>query len=159
MLEIEIKLSIAFHSQTDRQMERTNQELEQYLRIYINHRQSKWLEWLTTAKFTFNNKIYTAIKLSPFKVNYEREPRIGFEIRKKEKYAKTKEFVKKMKTTHKKTKAVLKKSQKEMKKYTDRNKKEMVEYKVGDKVLYKGFNITDKEQEDKKVDREICRAL
>jgi len=44
MLEIEIKLLMAFHLQTNRQIERTNQELEQYLRIYINYRQSNWLE-------------------------------------------------------------------------------------------------------------------
>jgi len=44
MLEIEIKLSMAFHSQTNRQIERTNQELKQYLRMYINYRQSNWLE-------------------------------------------------------------------------------------------------------------------
>ena len=44
MLDIETKLSIAFHPQTNRQMERTNQELEQYLRMYINHRQENWLE-------------------------------------------------------------------------------------------------------------------
>ena len=40
MLEIETKLSIAFHQQTDEQTERTNQELELYLRIYINYRQN-----------------------------------------------------------------------------------------------------------------------
>ena len=39
MLEIEIKLSTAFYLQTDRQIERTNQKLEQYLRMYINHKQ------------------------------------------------------------------------------------------------------------------------
>jgi len=38
MLGIETKLFIAYHPQTDSQMERTNQELEQYLRIYVNHR-------------------------------------------------------------------------------------------------------------------------
>jgi len=31
MLEIETKLLIVFHSQTDNQIERMNQELEQYL--------------------------------------------------------------------------------------------------------------------------------
>jgi len=44
MLEIETKLSMAYHSQTDRQTERTNQELEQYLRMYVNHRQNNWSE-------------------------------------------------------------------------------------------------------------------
>ena len=37
MLGIETKLSMAYHPQTDGQTERTNQELEQYLRMYVNH--------------------------------------------------------------------------------------------------------------------------
>ena len=51
--------------------------------MYINHKQSNWSEWLATAEFVFNNKVYTAMKSSPFKVNY-RKPRMGFEIRKRE---------------------------------------------------------------------------
>ena len=39
MLGIKTKLSIAFHPQTDGQMERMNQELEQYLWFFIEHRQ------------------------------------------------------------------------------------------------------------------------
>jgi len=42
MLEIEIKLLISFHLQTDSQIERMNQELEQYLWFFINHRQKNW---------------------------------------------------------------------------------------------------------------------
>ena len=42
MLGIETKLSMAYHPETDRQTERTNQELEQYLRMYVNHRQNNW---------------------------------------------------------------------------------------------------------------------
>jgi len=41
MLGIESKLSTVFHSQTDRQTERVNQELEQYLRMFIDHRQEQ----------------------------------------------------------------------------------------------------------------------
>ena len=46
MLGIETKLSMAFHLQTDGQTERINQELEQYLRLFIEHRQKDWPEWL-----------------------------------------------------------------------------------------------------------------
>ena len=39
LLGIQTKLSTAYYPQTDRQMERINQELEQYLKVFINHRQ------------------------------------------------------------------------------------------------------------------------
>ena len=58
MLEIESKLLMAFHPQTDGQTERVNQELEQYLRMFINHRQEQWPECLGTAEFAYNNKVY-----------------------------------------------------------------------------------------------------
>jgi len=44
ILGIETKLSTAFYPETNKQIERENQELEQYLRIYINHRQINWSE-------------------------------------------------------------------------------------------------------------------
>jgi len=44
ILEIKTKLSTAFYLQTDGQTERMNQELEQYLRMFIDHRQEQWPE-------------------------------------------------------------------------------------------------------------------
>jgi len=75
------------------------------------------------------------MKLSPFRVNYKRELRMGFEIRKKRKYAKAEKFVKEIKEMHEEAKAVLKNLQKEMKIYVDKNRKKAVEYKVEDRVL------------------------
>ena len=44
MLGIKTKLSTVFHSQTDGQTKRINQELEQYLRFFIEQRQKDWPE-------------------------------------------------------------------------------------------------------------------
>ena len=107
MLGIETKLSTAYHLQTDGQTERTNQKLKQYLRMYINHRQSNWSEWLVTTEFTFNNKVHIVTKESLFKVNYGREPRISFDIRKKRKNVKVEEFAREMKDRHEEVKSVL----------------------------------------------------
>ena len=108
ILGIETKLLIAFHLQIDKQTEKPNQELEKYLRMYINHRQSNWSEWLATTEFAFNNKVYTTIKSSLFRVNYRRELRMGFKIRKNRKYENAEKFVKEMKKMHEKAKVVLK---------------------------------------------------
>jgi hypothetical protein len=41
-----IKLSTVFHPQIDGQTERINQNMEQYLRCYVNYEQDNWVEWL-----------------------------------------------------------------------------------------------------------------
>jgi len=76
MLGIETRLSTAFHPQTDRQTEQMNQELEQYLRFFIDYRQKDWLEWLALAEFAVNNKVHTTTKVSSFMANYGRELRM-----------------------------------------------------------------------------------
>jgi len=115
MLGIETKLSTAYHPEIDRQTERTNQELEQYLRMYVNHRQNNWAEWLGTAEFAFNNKVHTVTKMSLFQVNYGRELRMDFDVRKKGKNKKAEEFVKEMKERHEEARAALVKAQEEIK--------------------------------------------
>ena len=135
MLEIESKLSIAFHPQTDRQTERVNQELEQYLRMFIDHRQEQWPDWLGTVEFAYNNKVHSSTKTSPFRANYRQDPRMGFETRRKGKYEGAEKFVTKMKEIQEEAKATLGKAQEEIKKYTDRKRAEIDEYKVGDLVM------------------------
>ena len=97
MLEIETKLSTAFHLQTDGQTERANQELKQYLRMFVDYHQEQWLDWLGMAEFVYNNKVNSSTKVSPFIENNGRNPRMGFEMRKKGKVMRAKEFAAKMK--------------------------------------------------------------
>jgi len=109
MLEIEIRLLIAFHPQIDGQTEQMNQELEQYLRFFIDHRQKDWLEWLASAEFVVNNKVHTTIKVSPFIANYRKELRMRENIRRRRKVESATEFVERMKKVHEKARVALKK--------------------------------------------------
>ena len=135
LLGIQTKLSTAYHPQTDRQTERINQELEQYLRVFIDHRQEQWPDWLGTAEFAYNNKIHAATKILPFKANYGQDLRMGFEGRRKGKYKAAGKFVERIKRIQEEAKAVLEKVQEEMKKFADKKQREREEYRVGDLVL------------------------
>jgi len=95
MLGIKSKLSTVFYPQTDGQTERVNQELEQYLRMFINHRQEQWPEWLEIAEFVYNNKVHSSMRMSLFKANYKQDPRMDFEGRKKGKYVGAEKFIEK----------------------------------------------------------------
>jgi len=126
---------MAFHPQTNRQTERVNQELEQYLRMFTDHRQKHWPDWLGMAEFAYNNKMHSSTKVSPFKANYGQDPRMGFEMRRKGKYKGAEKLVIKMKEIQEEAKAALGKAQEEMKKYIDKKRGEVDNYKVGDLVM------------------------
>ena len=114
---------------------------------------------MATAEFAFNNKVHTATKMSSFQMNYGREPRIGFDIRKKGKNEKAEEFVKEMKERHEEAKAVLVKLQEEMKRQADRSRKEAEKYRVGDKVLIstKDFSMELRKRATKKLTEKFIR--
>ena len=115
MLGIEMRLSTTFHPQTDGQTEWMNQELEQYLRFFVDYRQNDWPEWLASAEFVVNNKVHAAMKILPFIANYGRELRMGGNIRKRGKIEKAIEFVERMKKIHEEAGVALRKAQEDMK--------------------------------------------
>jgi len=139
MLEIETKLLTAFYPQTDGQTEQMNQELEQYLWFFVDHRQKDWLEWLALAEFAVNNKVHIATKVSPFMANYGRELRMGEDIRKKGKVEKAIEFVERMKKVYEEARVALKKAQEDMKRQVEGVKEWKVE-KILNKRKIRGAN-------------------
>lgn len=56
LLGIEHNPSSAGHPQTDGQTERLNQEIEAFLRIYVNYRQTDWADWLAIQGRNSPNK-------------------------------------------------------------------------------------------------------
>jgi hypothetical protein len=49
-------MSTILYLQIDGQIECQNQELEAYLRMFVNYEQDDWVELLPTAEFTYNLK-------------------------------------------------------------------------------------------------------
>jgi len=68
LLRIKQNISSAYHPQTDGQSERTNQSLEQYLRLYCGSQQKEWAFWLPLAQYTRNSWPNALTKKSPFEL-------------------------------------------------------------------------------------------
>jgi len=69
LLGIGLSPSTAYHLQMDGQTERVNQELEQYLHLFTNKRQSDWDELLPIAEFQYNNHVHSATQTIPFLID------------------------------------------------------------------------------------------
>ena len=104
-----------------------------------------------SAEFVVNNKIHIATKILPFIANYRRELRIGGDIRKKGKVEKAMEFVERIKKIHEEAGVVLKKAQKNMKRQADRGRKEIKDWKKGDKVMLSTKDLMFKERPARKL--------
>jgi len=151
MLGIQTKLSTVFYPQTDGQTECMNQELEQYLQSFVDHRQKDWPEWLALAEFVVNNEIHSTTKMSLFIVNYGRELRMGRDIRRKGKVEKATEFVERLKKVQEEAEAVSRKAQEEMKRYVNRKRKEMEKWKKRDRVMLSMKDLVFKERPVRKL--------
>src|SRR5882724_7931894 len=79
LLGIRVAASMAYHLQMEGQIERVNQEVKQFLRLFINQWQDEWYEWLAIAEFSYNNRIHASTCLSPFMMDTGQNPRLGKE--------------------------------------------------------------------------------
>jgi transposase InsO family protein len=65
-LQIQRRLSTAFHPQSDGSTERANQEVERVLRVFTCYTQDDWLDLLPVAAVAINNRDATSTGVSPF---------------------------------------------------------------------------------------------
>jgi transposase InsO family protein len=64
-LGIDAGLTTAYHPQANGQVERKNQEVEAYLRLFIDKRQDDWVDLLPTAEFVINSRLNSAMGILP----------------------------------------------------------------------------------------------
>ena len=76
-LDVTQNISTAYHPQMDGQSERTNQWLEQYLRIYCNFQQDNWAALLPMAQFVHNSWPNSTTSFAPFELLIGAVPRFN----------------------------------------------------------------------------------
>jgi Chromo (CHRromatin Organisation MOdifier) domain len=74
LLHIEQNVSTAFHPRTDGQSERTNQWVEQYLRLWVADDQTTWAEYLTLAEYVHNSWPHDRSGLTPHELLFGTKP-------------------------------------------------------------------------------------
>ena len=79
ILGIKVAALMAYHPQTDGQTKHVNQEVEQFLRLFVNQRQDDWYNWLSIAKFAYNDRVHASTQTSLFMLDAGQNPRLGFE--------------------------------------------------------------------------------
>ena len=75
LLKYDLKLSSAYHPQTNGEIERVNQELETYLCIFCDGHPEKWADLLSMTEFSHNSATHSAINKLPFSLILRYEPR------------------------------------------------------------------------------------
>jgi hypothetical protein len=78
LLRTDLKLSSAYHPQTDGQTERVNQCLEMFLRCSVQATPKQWARWLPLTKLWYNTYFHSSLNCSPFKVLYAVDLRPSF---------------------------------------------------------------------------------
>lgn len=74
-MDTKLKLSSAYHLQTDGKTKRTTQSLEDLLRVCVLEQGGAWDIYLSLIEFTYNNNFHSNIGMTPFKALYGRRCR------------------------------------------------------------------------------------
>lgn len=69
-----LRMSTAYHPQSDGQTEVVNRVLEQYLRSFVHHRPHQWSRYLSLAEWSYNTTVHSSTGLTPFEVTYDKPP-------------------------------------------------------------------------------------
>ncbi|GKE74658.1 retrotransposable element Tf2 [Tanacetum coccineum] len=73
-LKVKLKLSTAYHPQTDGQTEVMNRCLGCYLRCMCGEKPKEWVRWLPFAEFWYNTNFHSAINTTHYEAVYCQTP-------------------------------------------------------------------------------------
>uniref|UniRef100_A0A8C5LZY7 Gypsy retrotransposon integrase-like protein 1 n=1 Tax=Leptobrachium leishanense TaxID=445787 RepID=A0A8C5LZY7_9ANUR len=140
-LKIHVKLSSAYHPQTNGQTERTNQIVEQYLRCYTCHLQDDWVGLLPAAEFAYNSGHHQSLRESPFFLTYGYHPSLLPDLPWMEAVPDARERLEHLRDGHRQARRLLRQAQDTYKAYGDLKRRPPLAYEVNQKVWLSTRNL------------------
>lgn len=139
----QLRLSSAFRPATDGQTERTNHFVADYLRAFVDSRQTDWDELLSLAEFAYNSRMHSSTGMSPFVADLGYDPRsisdLAFKVP-QGRASPSFTFVDHQKTILRQCQDRLEQAQADMKYFHDRNRPNY-SFVAGDQVLLDTTNL------------------
>jgi transposase InsO family protein len=132
-----LKMSTAYHPQTDGQTERLNRTMEEMLRAYVAYDMRNWDFLLPAVEFAYNSSVQESTKHTPFYLNYGFHPRAPLDV-----FAVSQEgsdagsdlFLQRVNEAAERAKHHLAAAQKRQEHYYNKHRRDLT-FEVGDKVL------------------------
>src|SRR5215475_13803880 len=140
-LGVASNLTSGYHPQANGQMERANQEVEKYLRLYVGRRQKDWASHLPMAEFVINSKTHSTHGLSPFEAVYGYQPLFHIPVGQLAGQADVDNRLETLKEVWEDTRAALEQVKREQKEAYEKGKKEAHKFQVGDFVWLDTKNV------------------
>jgi Integrase zinc binding domain len=134
-LGIKQNISSAYHPQTDRQSECTNQSLEQYLQAFCRNNQDQWAKWLPIAQYTKNSWPHATTKKTPYNTILGYTP-IAHQLLRETDIPTLDKHIDNVQLARKQAQEAMSKAQEGLVKTT-----KFKEYEEGGKVWLEGMNI------------------
>jgi len=126
----------------DGQTECINQELNQFLHLFVNEQQNDWYYLLPIAEFQHNNHVHSVTQQPLFLLDTGQIPHMGFEPSQVPSRLETvNKFMERMKSTTEEAKSVICKAQENMTQYYNRKRTLALMYKPGDQVYLDASDI------------------
>jgi len=155
-LDMQLHFTSGYHPEGDGQTKRTNQTLEQYLRVYYNYQQDNWSELLPLAEFAYNNAPSTTTGVSLFFANKGYHPNITVHPKCDIASSRARDFAVDLDELQSTLKTEISAAQQRYQKSADAQRSPAPDLKVGDKVFVKAqfFRTT---QPSKKLSKKYLR--
>jgi len=143
-LDMRLHFTSGYHPEANGQAERTNQTLEQYLRIYCNYQQDNWLELLSLAEFAYNNAPSAITGVSPFFANKGYHPNLSVYPERDIASSRARDFVVDLDELQSTLKEEIAKAQRHYQPSADSRRQQPLDFQIGQSVFVRSqyFRMT-----------------